>query len=130
MGFRNGAWATCWAVEPKSDTMTTVRLSTSRKERESGEYIQDFSGFVAFVGTKAAKKAANLKVRDRIKLESVEVVTRYVKEQDKSYTNFMCYDFEVKGDDNSDSPNGGQPSVDEPEFSDIIDDDEQDRLPF
>ena len=52
MGFRNGAWATCWAVEPKSDTMTTVRLSTSRKERESGEYAQDFSGFVAFVGTR------------------------------------------------------------------------------
>ena len=28
MGFRKDAWATCWGVEVKSDTLTQVRIST------------------------------------------------------------------------------------------------------
>ena len=123
MGFRKDAWATCWSVEPKSDTITQVRLSTSRKDKATGEYVQDFSGFVAFVGTAAAKKAANLKAKDRIQLGDVEVTTKYVKEKDTTYTNFKCYNFTVS--DESQSSSGStepQPAIDEG-----VDDD---RLPF
>lgn len=126
MGFRKDAWATCWGVEVKSDTMTQVRLSTSRKDKQSGEYTQDFSGFVAFVGTAAAKKAAALKEKDRIKLGDVEVTTKYDDEKKVTYTNYKCYNFETQDEGGSSSAPASsaepQPSVDEG-----VDDD---RLPF
>lgn len=124
MGFRKDAWATCWSIEPKSDTMTQVRISTSRKDKQTGEYVQDFSGFVTFVGTAVAKQAANLKEKDRIKLGNVEVTTKYIKEKEREYTNFKCYSFTVQ-DSETQSPSEQaepQPSVD-----DMID---EDRLPF
>lgn len=94
MGFRTNAWATCWGVTPKSDTLTQVQISTSRKDKSTGEYVQDFSGFVAFVGTVAAKKAAQLKEKDRIKLGDVEVTTKYDGDKKTVYTNYKCYSFE------------------------------------
>ena len=73
MGFRKDSFATIWSVEPTSDTLTKARISISRKNRQTGEYENDFGGFVSFVGTAAAKKAASLKERDRIKLGDVDV---------------------------------------------------------
>lgn len=124
MGFRKDAWATCWGVEAKSDTMTQVKLTTSRKDKQTEEYIQDFSGYVAFVGTATAKKAACLKEKDRIKLGDVEVTTKYDSDKKVSYTNFKCYNFTAKNDEdnNSTTSNEPQPFVDEG-----VDDD---RLPF
>lgn len=128
MGFRKDAWATCWSVEVKSDTLTQVRLSTSRKDKQTEEYVQDFSGFVAFVGSVAAKKAASLKEKDRIKLGDVEVTTKYDKGKEVTYTNFKCYNFttqENNSGSNEDLPftmEEPQPSVDEG-----VNDD---RLPF
>lgn len=124
MGFRKDAWATCWEVGVKSDTLTQVRLSTSRKDKQKDEYIQDFSGFVAFVGTAAAKKAASLKEKDRIKLGDVEVTTKYDAEKKVTYTNFKCYNFTTQNESEttSSAPAEPQPSVDEG-----VDDD---RLPF
>jgi len=125
MGFRKDTWATCWGVEPKSDTLTVVRLSTSRKDRATSEYVQDFSGYVSFIGTAAAKKAANLKERDRIKLGDIEVTTNYVKERNKTYTNFKCFSFSLKGEEETPA----QQPVTEPQVS--VDDGEvDDRLPF
>lgn len=124
MGFRKDAWATCWDIEPKSDTMTQVRLSTSRKDKSTGEYVQDFSGFVVFVGTVAAKQAANLKEKDRIKLGDVEVTTKYVKEKEQAYTNFKCYSFTLQDNESQSSSDQSEP---QPSVDDMIDDD---RLPF
>lgn len=98
MGFRPNSWATCWGVECKSDTLTVGRISTSRKNKQSNEYEQDFSGFVSFIGTATAKKAANLKEKDRIKLGEVEVTTKYDEANKKSYTNFRCYDFKTQAE--------------------------------
>ena len=75
MGFRTGAYAKVWEVTPMSDTSTKVRMSISRKNKQSGEYEQDFSGFVLAIGTAAAKKAASLKEGNRIKLGDVDVET-------------------------------------------------------
>ena len=38
MGFRTGAYAKVWEVTPMSDTSTKVRMSISRKNKQSGEY--------------------------------------------------------------------------------------------
>ena len=72
MGFRTGAYAKIWEVTPMSDTSTKVRLSVSRKNKQTNEYEQDFSGFVLAIGTAAAKKAACLKEGERIKLGDVD----------------------------------------------------------
>lgn len=85
MGFRTGAYAKVWEVTPMSDTSTKVRMSISRKNKQSGEYEQDFSGFVLAIGTAAAKKAASLKEGNRIKLGDVDVTTKYDKEKKVTY---------------------------------------------
>lgn len=123
MGFRKDGWATCWGADVKSDTMTQVRLSTSRKDKQTGDYVQDFSGFVAFIGTATAKKAAALKKKDRIKLGDVEVTTKYDEDKNVTYTNYKCYNFEVPEDSAS------QTSYIEPQAS-IDEGVDGDRLPW
>lgn len=127
MGFRPGAYAKVWEVTPMSDTSTKVRMSISRKNKQSGEYEQDFSGFVLAIGTAAAHKAAGLKEGDRIKLGDVDVSTKYDREKRVTYTNFKMFSFDIE-DGNSSPGNPAsntdpQPTVDEGELDD-------NRLPF
>lgn len=124
MGFRTGAYCKVWEVTPKSDVNTVVRLSISRKNKQTGEYEQDFSGFVSFVGTAAAKKAACLKEGARIKLGDVDVTTVYNSEKKVTYTNFKAFGFE-DADTATSTPTTSepQPTVDDGEVSD-------DQLPF
>lgn len=123
MGFRSGSYATVWEVVPKSDVHTVVRLSISRKNRETGAYINDFSSFVSFFGSATAAKAAKLKEKDRIKLGDVDVSTSYDKETKQQFTNFKCFNFEIE-DRNKES--GNEPDTKE------VDDGEVDKsdLPF
>ena len=109
MGFRTGAYAKIWEVTPMSDTSTKVRLSVSRKNKQTNEYEQDFSGFVLAIGTAAAKKAACLKEGERIKLGDVDVTTKYDKEKKVTYTNFKMFSFEVEGDESSSQTTDPQP---------------------
>ncbi len=102
MGFANKSWAKVWTIEPKSDTLTRCRISTSRKNRTTDEYEQDFGGYVGFAGTAAAKKAAGLQEGDRIRLGDVTVTNRYDKERNITYTNFNVFSFET-----ADEVNGG-----------------------
>lgn len=96
MGFRKDAYATVWSVEPKGNTLTKARISISRKNKQTGEYEQDFSGFVDFVGTAAAQRASALKERDRIKLGDVDVTTKYDKDSRISYTNYKVFSFDIQ----------------------------------
>lgn len=107
MGFRKGSYAKVWEVQPMSDTNTKIRITISRKDKQTEQYVDEFSGFVACIGTAAAKKAANLKKGDRIKLGDVDVTTRYVKETKTLYTNFKCFNFE-----DADAPSQTPPSMD------------------
>ena len=93
MGFRNGGYATVWSVESTRPNVTKVRLSTSRKNKQTGEYEQDFSGFCNFVGN-CAVDALQLRERDRIKLGDVDVTSRYDKEARKEYVNYAVFSFE------------------------------------
>ncbi len=93
MGFRKNAFAKVWSVEGK-DNYTKVRLSISRKDKESGEYVEDFSGFVSLIGT-AHSKAKSLKEKDRIQIKECDVTTKYDKEKDKQYTYYKIFNLEI-----------------------------------
>ena len=113
MGFRPQSYCTVWEITPKSDTLTSGRISISRKNRQTGEYEEDFSGFVSFVGTACAKKATGLKERDRIRLGDVDVTTRYNKETNTKYTNYKIFSFEIQEEtDGGKSDTGSASSVD------------------
>lgn len=127
MGFRVGAYCTVWGVESQSNTRTRVKLSISRKDKTTDQYVTDFSGFVTFFGTAAASKAATLKERDRIKLGDVDVSSKWDEEKKIMYYNFKAFSFELAdgngGQHNTSQSTSPQPKVD----SGIIDDS---RLPF
>lgn len=95
MGFRNNTFATVWEVKPQNEKRTKVRISISRKNQESGEYENEFSGWVDFYGTATASKAARLKEKDRIKLTSVDLSNRYDKQQNATFWNPKCFEFEM-----------------------------------
>lgn len=126
MGFRSGAYATVWDVSPKSEKVTQIRISTSKKPKGSDEYIQDFSGFCACIGENAAKAARALQVKDRIKLGEVEVCTTYVKEKEKTYTNFNIFSFEKAEQKTTDDVM----NYVDPEISNVDEVDEEEGLPW
>lgn len=95
MGFRENGFMTVWGVEQaKAGNVTRVRLSASRKNKKTGEYEQDFSGFCTFIG-KAHDNASFLKERDRIKILSCDVSTSYDKDKGVGYVNYKVFDFEM-----------------------------------
>lgn len=94
MGFHNGGYVTVWSVEEgKSGKTSRVRLSTSRKNKKTGQYEQDFSGFCTFIGD-AHEKAYKLKERDRIKLLSCDVCNTYSKDTRTTFVDYKVFDFE------------------------------------
>lgn len=127
MGFRKDSFCVIWSVEPVSDTLTKARISISRKNKQTGGYDTDFSGFVSFIGTAAAKKAASLKEKDRIRLGDVDVTNKYDKEKNVTYTNFKIFNFEtqseIDGGNSASQTTEPEKSVDDGEIDD-------DRLPF
>lgn len=94
MSFRKGARVTCWSVQPVSDTMTKVNLSSDGKTRD-GNYEKDFSGFVAFIGTANAKKALSLQPKDHIILGDCEVKMTYGEDKKPKYINYNVFSFEM-----------------------------------
>lgn len=122
MGFRKGAYAKIWQVKPVTNTLTDVRLSISKKNKNTGEYEQEFGGYVRFAGFDAAKKAALLQEGDRIQLGDVDVTNKYDKEKNVTYTNFTVFNFEIEEVNQAASPSPA-PAVDDGEVDDG-------RLPF
>lgn len=121
MGFHTGAYAKVWDVSPVSDTNTKLRISISKKNKKTGEYDQDFSGFVLCIGTANAKKAAKLRSGARIKIGDCDVSTTYFPEKKVEYTNFKIFSFEEAD---------GKESSTEPEVSVDSGEVEDKRLPF
>lgn len=125
MGFRNGAYATVWAVESISPTNTKIRISINAKDKQTGDYKQDFGGFCNCYGTVAANKALQLKERDRIKLGDVDISSFYSKEKNQTYYTFKIWSFELLPPN---PPSDESLSVDEGEIEPVDEDDE--GLPF
>lgn len=98
MGFcQDRSYMTVWSVEPSATGKTTkVRLSSSKKNKQTGEYEQDFSGYCTFIGD-ANTRAATLREKDRIRLKECDVETRYDKTAKREYVNFKVFSFELAG---------------------------------
>lgn len=122
MGFRKGAYAKVWEVDPVNDTSTKLRISVSRKNKQTGEYEQDFSGYVLCIGTVTAAKAAKLSAGDQIKIGDCDVSTWYNKETKKGYTNFKIFSLEEAEDSrrpsHDDPPEDPTPDDPTPESDD------------
>lgn len=113
MGFRNGAYASVFSVVKGSGNFYDVRLCTSRKNRSTGNYEQDFGGFVRFVGN-AAEKISKYEGADsknlggnpivRVKLGDVDTTNTYNKEKKITYTNHVVFTFDYPNGDDSQSP--------------------------
>ena len=99
MGFRNNAIAKVWSVAPGKGNFTNVRLSISRKNKQTDSYEQDFGGYCMFIG-EAHARAALLNENSRIRLEDVDVSNSYDKNTGKSYINYKVFKFSM-ADDNS-----------------------------
>lgn len=126
MGFRDGAYATVWEVSPKTDAVTRVRISISRKNKETGEYTTDFSGWCVFLGTSAASRALSLKEKDRIQIKSCDVSNTYDKETERLFHDYKVFDFEAADGFSSQQKASDQGSMNEPDLPEAFEDD----LPF
>ena len=122
MGFNKGSYAKVWDVEPKSDTLTRLRISTSKKNKQTDQYEQDFSDYVACVGTACASKAARLSKGDKIRIGDSDVTNRYDKDKKMTYYNFKMFNFEVESGSSANNNTEPQPEVDDGEVDS--------RLPF
>ena len=111
MGFSNGAYAKVWEVKQVSDTLTSLRISISTKDKQTGQYEQRFGGFVSCLGTAMAAKARSLQPGDRIRLDRVDVENRYDKQRNVTYTNFNIWAFEVENQSGgvTSAPDHGEP---------------------
>ena len=73
------------------------QVSTSYRKDEHSPWEQDFSGFATFTG-KALDKILGMNVQDgnaaNIVVTSATVKTKYSKEKNATYTNYIVYDFE------------------------------------
>lgn len=129
MGFRTGAYATIWEVKNGNGNYTDVRLSISKKNKQTNEYETDFSGFVRFIGT-AHQKATSLKERDRIKIGDCEVTNNYNKEKNVTYTNFAVFSFEDANSGGNANNNQNTQSKSDPDGFMNIPDGIDEELPF
>ena len=101
MGFRSGVWAKVWSVQPKSDKITDLRVSITKKNPATNEYEQEFGGFVSVMGAGPAAKAAKLQEGDRIRLGDTDVRAVYDKESGTSRYYFRVFGFETQNEANS-----------------------------
>ena len=129
MGFRKDSYATAWEVKKGNGNYTDVRLSTSRKNKQTDAYETDFSGFVRFVGT-AHQNAGNLKERDRIKIGDCEVTNSYNKEKNVTYTNYAVFSFENANCGNSGQAKPTQATTKDPSEFVNLPDALEEELPF
>lgn len=125
MAFRDNAFATVWEVKPTRGSSMKVRISTSYKDKKTGEYINDFGDYAFFSGD-AAKKAAKLKEKDRVKLLQTSVTSQYDKEKKINRYTFCVWDFEMA---DSKGGSGTKSSAAAPKAAPAVEED-TDELPF
>lgn len=91
MGFRNGCIAKVWDDCPvPNGNWIKRRVSVSHKNQQTGEYNQDFSGYVSFYLKNSADILDTPKGAS-IKLDEVDVENRYDKQAGREYVNFKCW---------------------------------------
>lgn len=114
MGFKEGAICKVWEAVPQThadgtlnERWTKIRLTISRLNTQTGEYVKEFYGWVDVYGTIAAAKAAKLKSGDKIRLTSVDVTNTYNKEKETVFWNPKVFAFEPADSDEGGNPDKG-----------------------
>lgn len=93
MGFRNNAYATVWESKPGKGNYNDLKLQISRKNQQTNQYEQEFSGWVRFVGK--AKDLGLLPSKTRIKLLSTDVTNHFDREKNQMYWNPVVFEAEL-----------------------------------
>lgn len=124
MGIRNGAYATVWEAKPGKGNYMDVRLSTSRKNKQTDSYETDFSGWARFIGK--ANDLGQLSERTRVQLNEVEVTNHYDKEKNQTFWNVAVFDASLC---DSNAPKSAQAPEVKNDFMHIPDDIDDD-IPF
>lgn len=100
MGFRSGAYASVFSVKRGNGNYYDVNITTSHKDRGSGNYVRDFGAFVRF-----ARDAANVVAKydgksskdngnrplARVKLGDVDTTNTYNAAKGITYTNHVVF---------------------------------------
>ena len=129
MGFRKDAYATVWEVKPGNGNWDDARMSISRKDKNTGDYYTEWSGWVRLIGD-AHNDSHLLGEKTRIKLGDCDVTNKYDKEKQTTYTNYALFGFELADNDGgSQQSSSSQPTADADGFMNIPDDID-DELPF
>ena len=92
--FSAGSFAKLWEIRKREEKYTDIRISTSRKDKDTGEYKQDFGDFARLVG-KAHEAADHLEDGDRFKIVKCGVENHYNKEKKVTYYNFVIFEIEM-----------------------------------
>lgn len=144
MGFREGAFATVWEITNQGDSFSKVRVSTSRKDKKTDEYVTDFNGFVSLIGEANKKlglfeRSLDEDGRCRIRLGACDVSNRYDKDAGREFVNYTLFDFEMPDGSGSDAaeapkekktPKGGKKQKAKPSALTEEESDEDGDLPF
>ena len=101
MGFRSNSYMRIWE-EVRRDTTNpvpkwvTVRTSISRKNKETGQYDQDFSGYVSLVGaacTEYLNRLQQAPLPFNVKLGDIDCRSYYNKDTKQSRYDFTVFSF-------------------------------------
>lgn len=92
--FSAGSYAKIWEIKDRKDKYTDIRISTSKKDRSTGKYSQDFGGFVRMVG-QAHDAMLHLEEGDSFKIIRCGVENSYNKEKKVTYNNFVIFEAET-----------------------------------
>jgi hypothetical protein len=92
MGFRDGAFCKLWKLDT-TGKYPQGQISISRKDKDSGEYVDDFSGYVSFIGD-AATAIKKIPAQGRFKIKGCDVSRVWNKEKQREFINFRVFDLE------------------------------------
>lgn len=126
MGFRTGSYAKVWETRPGKGNYSEARISVSKKDKSTGEYNTEFSGWVRLIGN-AHQKINTIKNGDSIRLGDVDVTNRYVKEKNTTYVNYAVFDFDTS---NSNGNGGGNKTTKRNDNFQNISAEVDEELPF
>ena len=100
MGFRTGAYASVFSVKRGNGNYYDVNITTSHKDRSSGNYVRDFGAFVRFAGDaanvvarfdgKSSKDNGNRPLA-RVRLGDVDTTNTYNATKGITYTNHVVF---------------------------------------
>lgn len=93
--FSVGSYAKIWEIKAINEKYSDIRISTSKKDKATGEYSQDFGGFVRMVG-QAHSQMSFLHEGDKFKIVRCGVENTYNKEKKTTYNNFIIFEVELE----------------------------------